>query len=378
MKKISRKSFLKKGLLGTATLSVAAGGCLGSSDVGTDGSTEGTNNRRYRWNMVTTWPPNYPIIGEGLVEMTQWIESMSGGRLKIKVYGGGELIPALECFDAVSSGTAEMGHGAAYYWAGKVPAAQFFGTVPFGLNAQQMNSWLLSGGGLTLWRELYDKYNLIPFPCGNTGVQMGGWFNKEINSVDDLKGLKMRIPGFGGKVFARAGGAPVLAAGSELYTSLERGVIDATEWIGPFHDYKMGLQDIAKYYYVPGWHEPGASLELIVNKAKFNSLPADLQAIVETAAMRFNNWMIAEMEVQNALFLEKILEEGKVELRYFSDDVLNRLRELTDEMIAEVVASDDFARRVYESYDTHRQRARRWSAVTEKQFHNKLQAVPDE
>jgi len=374
MKKINRKNFLKKTALGTVALSTVAAACGGTTEqTSTDGSPVINTSKKYRWKMVTTWPPNYPILGEGLEKMVQWIEEMSNGRMKIKVYGGGELVPPLESFDAVSSGTAEIGHGGAYYWAGKAPAAQFFASVPFGMNAQQMNAWLLSGGGLELWRELYAKFNLVPFPCGNTGVQMGGWFNKEINSLADLKGLKMRIPGFGGKVLEKAGGSPVLAPGSELYTNLERGVIDATEWIGPFHDYKMGFQDIAKYYYSPGWHEPGTSLELFVNKPKFDALPKDLQVIIETASLRCNNWMLAEIETQNSIFLDKLVKEKNIEIRYFPDEVLDKLREYTQEILAEITASDPFAKKVYASYDGFRQRAKAWAAVTEKVFYNKLQ-----
>ncbi|MEM6320664.1 MAG: TRAP transporter substrate-binding protein [Bacteroidota bacterium] len=372
MKKINRKDFLKKSVIGTAALTTVAAAC-NSETTATDGAPAISSGKKYRWNMVTTWPPNYPIIGEGVQMMADWIETMSGGRLKIKVYGGGELIPALEAFDAVSGGTAEMGHGSAYYWAGKAPAAQFFASVPFGMNAQQMNAWLLSGGGLELWRELYAQYNLVPFPCGNTGVQMGGWFNKEINSVADLEGLKMRIPGFGGKVFGKADGAPVLAAGSELYTNLERGVIDATEWIGPFHDYKMGFQDIAKYYYAPGWHEPGTALELFVNKSQFEALPADLQMIIETASLRLNSWIFAETEAQNSLFLEKLVQEENVEVRYFPEEVLEALRGYTDEIIADITAQDPFAKKVYDSFDSFRNRAKSWAAVTEKVFYNQLQ-----
>src|SRR5690606_14679795 len=218
--------------------------------------------------MTTTWPPNFPILGEGCKLVAEWIRQMSGGRMEIEVYGGGELIPALEAFDAVSNGAIEMGSGAAYYWSGKVPAAQFFASVPFGMNAQQVNSWLISGGGMALWEKNYAKYNLIPFPCGNTGVQMGGWFRKEINSMADIQGLKMRIPGLGGKVLDRAGGTAVLSPGSELYTNLERGVIDATEWVGPYHDYIMGFHEVASHYYYPGWHEVGTTFEKFVNKSK--------------------------------------------------------------------------------------------------------------
>ena len=240
-----------------------------------------TPAKTFHWKMVTTWPPNFPVFQEGVMQFANDIETISDGRLQIQVYAGGELVPALQTFDAVSQGTVQMGHGAAYYWAGKVPAAQFMSTVPFGMTAKGMNAWLYSGGGLELWREIYKPFNIIPFPAGNSGVQMGGWFKKKITTVADLKGLKMRIPGLGGKVLAKAGGTPILLAGGEVYTALERGAIDATEWVGPYHDQRLGLYQAAQYYYYPGWHEPGTTLELIVNTQAWKSLPTDLQRIVE-------------------------------------------------------------------------------------------------
>ena len=369
---MERKEFLKKIAIGTAGLAAVTTACQKEEATTADGGPAIHTGKKYKWNMLTTWPPNYPIIGEGCEKFAQWIKEMSGGRLTIKVYGGGELVPALEAFDAVTSGTAEMAHGSAYYWAGKAPAAQFFGSIPFGMNAQQMNSWLLSGGGMDLWRELYAKFNLIPFPAGNTGVQMGGWFNKEINSIEDLQGLKMRIPGFGGKVLGKAGGTPVLSAGSEIYTNLERGVIDATEWIGPFHDYKMGFQDIAKYYYTPGWHESGTVLECFVNKLKYEALPKDLQVIVESAALRLNMWMLSEIEAQNALFLDKLISEEKVNIRQFPDEVLAALKGYTVEILEEITAKDPFAKKVHDSLSAFKGRAAKWAEVTEKVFYNKI------
>ena len=369
---MKRKDFLKKVAIGTVGLAAVTTSCRNDEAVSSTGAPAIHTGKKYRWNMLTTWPPNYPIIGEGCEKFAQWIKEMSGGRLTIKVYGGGELVPALEAFDAVTSGTAEMAHGSAYYWAGKAPAAQFFGSIPFGMNAQQMNSWLLSGGGMDLWRELYAKFNLIPFPAGNTGVQMGGWFNKEINSIEDLQGLKMRIPGFGGKVLGKAGGTPVLSAGSEIYTNLERGVIDATEWIGPFHDYKMGFQDIAKYYYTPGWHESGTVLECFINKLKYEALPKDLQVIVESAALRLNMWMLSEIEAQNGLFLDKLMAEEKVDIRQFPDEVLATLKKYTAEILAEITATDPFAKKVYDSLNAFKGRATKWAEVTEKVFYNKI------
>lgn len=326
----------------------------------------------WEWKIVTTWPPNFPVVGEGCTLFAKWVNEMSGGRMKIEVYGSGELIPGLEIFDAVSMGAAEMGHGAGYYWVGKFPASQFFTTVPFGMNAAEYNAWMYSGNGLKLWREVYEQYNLVPFPAGNTGFQMGGWFNKEINSIEDLKGLKMRIPGMGGKVLAKAGGTPVVSAGSEIYTNLERGVIDATEWIGPYHDYLMGFHEIAKYYYTPGWHEPQACLELIINKDKYDALPPDMQAIIESAAARSNVWMLSEFLAKNNEYLQKIKSESSVEFRTFPDDVLEQLKGYTQASIEEIIASDPISKKVYEDQLAFKNGVRKWSNISDKMFFEKL------
>ncbi len=326
-------------------------------------------SKKYNWKMVTTWPPNFPVLGEACQLFADWVHQMSLGQITIKVYGAGELIPALEVFDAVSSGAAEMGNGAAYYWAGKSPAAQFFASVPFGMNAQQMNAWIYRGGGLELWQELYAKFGLIAFPAGNTTVQMGGWFNKEINNIEDFKGLKMRIPGLGGKVLAKAGGTAVLSSGNEIYTNLERGVIDATEWIGPYHDYVMGFHKIAKYYYAPGWHEPGSVLENMFNMKEYNSLPDHLKVILETASARMNLWVISEFEAKNNEYLNKIKEEKSVEIRKFSPEVLAKLRTYTEEVLNELAAQDEFTNKVYQSFTSFAKNIRNWASYSEKAYH---------
>jgi len=325
-------------------------------------------SQAYNWKMVTTWPPGFPVLQEGAERFAENIKAMSNGRLNIKVYAGGELIPALQTFDAVSQGTVEMGHGSAYYWAGKVPEAQFFSTVPFGMTARGMNAWLYDGGGLDLWREVYKPFHVVPFPLGNTGVQMGGWFNKEINSLDDIKGLKMRIPGLGGKVFAKAGGNPVLLAGSEVYTALERNTIDATEWIGPFHDQRLGLYRAAEHYYYPGWHEPGTVLELTVNQRAWDSLPADLQAIVSNAAMAENVRMLSEMEQKNLSALQELKDRPNVQIHQFPADVLATLRALTDETLEEAAANDPKFKHVYDAYQAFRSQNDAWSDISENAY----------
>ncbi|MFQ5446104.1 MAG: TRAP transporter substrate-binding protein, partial [Saprospiraceae bacterium] len=265
-----------------------------------------------------------------------------------------------------------LGSGASYYWVGKAPSATFFTAVPFGMNAQQVNAWMFGGDGLKLYEELYAEYGLIPFPGGNTGVQMGGWFNREINTIADLKGLKMRMPGLGGQVLEKAGGTPVLLSGGEIFTGLERGVIDATEWIGPFHDYLMGFYQIAKYYYTPGWHETGSELEIIVSKKKFEGLPSDLQEIMRTAAMRMNHWILSEFEAKNSLYLEKLIVEEKVDIRHFPPEVLAELKLHTSEVLEELIGTDPFAKKVYENYEAFRKKIAAWSAISEKAFYDKI------
>jgi len=368
MSKISRKTFLKSaGVLGAVGLTAAACGKIESSK-----SSAMAIKPEYKWKIVTTWPPNFPVVGEGCNLFADWVYKMSGGRMKITVYGSGELVPGLECFDAVSMGAVEMGHGAGYYWVGKFPASQFFTTVPFGMNAQEFNAWMYGGNGAKLWKEVYEQYNLVPFPAGNTGFQMGGWFNKEINTIEDLKGLKMRIPGLGGKVLAKAGGTPVVSAGSEIYTNLERGVIDATEWIGPYHDYLMGFHEIAKYYYTPGWHEPQACLELIINKGKFDALPEDLQAIIETAAARSNIWMLSQFVAKNNEYLQKIKAESKVEFKTYPDEVISSLKKYTADAIQEIIDTDPVSKKVYEDQLAFSKGVSQWSQISEKMYFDKL------
>ena len=323
----------------------------------------------YKWKMVTTWPPNFPVLGEACQHFADWVYKMSSGEMLIKVYGAGELIPGLEVFDAVSSGAAEIGNGASYYWAGKSPATQLFTAVPFGMNAQQMNAWIYCGGGLELWKELYAKFGLISFPAGNTGMQMAGWFNKEINDISDLKGLKMRIPGLGGKVLAKAGGTAVLSSGNEIYTNLERGVIDATEWIGPYHDYVMGFHKIARYYYSPGWHEPGSVLENMFNLKAFNELPEHLQVILETASARMNVWVISEFEAKNNMYMEKLVREEKVDVRKLNADILNQLKQYTTEILEDMAEADEFTGKVYKSFTSFAGNIRNWAAYSEKLYH---------
>ena len=324
----------------------------------------------FEWKMVTSWPKNFPGLGTGPEKFSKMVEEMSAGRLKIKVYGAGQLVPALEVFDAVSRGTAQMGHSGAYYWKGKAPAAQFFTSVPFGLTAQEMHGWIHYGGGMELWQEVYAPFNLIPLAGGNTGVQMGGWFNKEINNLKDLDGLKMRMPGLGGEVLQRAGGTPVTLPGAELFTALQTGAIDATEWVGPYNDLAFGLYKAAKFYYYPGWHEPGSMMEYTVNKAAFEALPKDLQAIVKVASRAANQDMLDEYTSRNNQALQELVKKHGVEVRAYPDDVLQKLKGLSVEVLEELAAKDPMSKKVYESFKAYRDNVVQYHKISEQAYLN--------
>lgn len=324
----------------------------------------------YSWKMVTTWPKNFPGLGTGAENLANLINKLSGGRIKITVYGAGELVPAFEIFDAVSRGIAELGHGSAYYWKGKNESLQFFSTVPFGLTANEMNAWLYYGGGQELWQKAYSKFNLVPMAAGNTGIQMAGWFNKEINSLDDLKGLKMRIPGLGGEVLKRAGGTPVNLPGGELFTALKTGTIDATEWVNPYNDLAFGLHKAAKYYYYPGWHEPGTTLECFLNKEIFDSLPEDLQNIITGAAKIANLDMLSEYIARNNEALKILKDKHKVNIMPLPDEVLEMLHNISNEVISEIAKKDKFSMQVYDSYKNFQKKTSEWSKISIKSYLN--------
>ena len=324
----------------------------------------------YSWKMVTTWPKNFPGLGTGAENLANLINKLSSGRIKITVYGAGELVPAFEIFDAVSRGIAELGHGSAYYWKGKNESLQFFSTVPFGLTANEMNAWLYYGGGQELWQKAYSKFNLVPMAAGNTGIQMAGWFNKEISSLDDLKGLKMRIPGLGGEVLKRAGGTPVNLPGGELFTALKTGTIDATEWVNPYNDLAFGLHKAAKYYYYPGWHEPGTTLECFLNKEIFDSLPEDLQNIITGAAKIANLDMLSEYIARNNEALKILKDKHKVNIMPLPDEVLEMLHNISNEVISEIAKKDKFSMQVYDSYKNFQKKTSEWSKISIKSYLN--------
>lgn len=330
----------------------------------------GYTGRNYEWKLVTTWPKNLPGLGKAPETFARMVREMSGGRLTVRVYGAGEIVPAMGVFDAVSGGVAQAGHGASYYWKGKIPAAVFFTAVPFGMNAQEMNGWLHYGGGEALWREAYAPFGVVPFAGGSTGVQMAGWFNQELSSAADLEGLKMRIPGLAGEVFSAAGGTAVSIPGGEVYTSMQTGVIDAVEWVGPYNDTALGLQEVAKYYYYPGWHEPGAMLEFIVNRDALLSLPEDLQAIVRYAARATNQDMLDEFTARNNASLRQLVDEHGTKLRELPDDVIDTLYRKSREVMQRLVESDRMARKVYESFNRFHDDVRAYHRISEQSYIN--------
>jgi TRAP-type mannitol/chloroaromatic compound transport system substrate-binding protein len=322
------------------------------------------------WKLVTTWPKGLPGLGAAPENFARRVNEASGGRLHIKVFGAGEIVPAFEVFDAVSGGVAEAGHGAAYYWKGKIPAAVFFTAVPFGMTAQEVNGWLHYGGGLPLWRELYAPFGVIPYAGGSTGVQMAGWFNKRLNNRSDLAGLKMRIPGLAGEVFDAAGGSAVRIAGGEVYTSMQTGVIDAVEWVGPYNDRTLGLMEVGEYYYYPGWHEPGAMLETIINAEALAALPEDLQAIVRIAARATNTDMLDDFTANNSESLQILLRDFDTEVLPLPDDVMDALYEQSQIAMQALVDSDPMAKKIAASYFAFADKVRTYHEISERAYLN--------
>lgn len=358
----SRRNFIKKASLGSAAALVACGKAQES------GAPAAQTQRHIKWKMVTTWPKNFPALGTGANRLAQSIGEMSGGQLEVKVYGAGELVPALGVFDAVSGGTAEMGHGGAYYWKGKHEATQFFSAVPFGLSAQEMNGWLRYGGGQELWDELYAPFGLKAFPVGNTGVQMGGWFNREINEVGDFSGLVMRMPGLGGEVLRRLQATVQTLPGGEIFQALKTGAIDATEWVGPYNDLAFGFHQAAKYYYWPGWHEPGTAMEGMINKEAWDALPSDLQHIVRYACQAANEDMLAEFTARNSSALTTLVDTHGVQLRRFSDEVLKKIGGIATEVVAEIADKDPMSKKVYESFARFRKESVSYTRISEEAY----------
>jgi len=374
---MNRRTFLAT--TSTATVSLALSACNENNRQAIDYSKHPSKeknvkhinlnkNKKTTIKLATSWPAHFPIMGTGVEKFAQRVKDVSGGSLEIKIFPKNVLVPALAVFDATSSGQIDAFHSGPYYWKGKNSAFSLYSGLPFGFTSEEINSWMTFGGGLELWREQYSKYNLYPFLGGNTNIQMGGWFRKPINSLKDMQGLKMRIPGLGGEVFSKMGVNPILLPAGEIYTSLERGVIDATEWVGPALDIKMGFYKVAPYYY-SGWHEPGSILELTFNKYSWSKLAFEHQSIIEVCASEMNANMTSQFHHDNIYALQKLKSLG-VKLASFPKDVndagKNALLEVADELSSQ---NDDFLK-VYTSINDYLKLSRAWSDVSLSKFLN--------
>jgi len=325
---------------------------------------------RQEWRMATTWPEKFPGIGTSAERLARRISEMSDGRLEITVHSQGKLVPPFGTFDAVSQGTIEMGHGAAYYWQSRSRACAFFAAVPFGFTATELSAWMRHGGGQELYDELYAGFDLKPFLAGNTGAQMGGWFTRPIASIADLKTMKIRMPGLGGEVLRRVGASAINLPGSDILQALQSGTIDATEWVGPWNDLAFGFQKVAKHYYWPGFHEPGTGVELIVNRQKFDALPRDLQAVIASASLAETSAMLAEFNARNREALKTLIDEHGVQLRQFPDDVMAAFGRASQDVLSEYETTDDVTRRIYASFKSFRDGVLPWSKIADQGYMN--------
>ena len=323
---------------------------------------------RIEVNMVSTWPRDFPGLGTGAQRFAKNLEAMSNGRFKVNYFAAGERVKAFDAFDEVASGNAQMYHGAEYYWKGKHPGFAYFTSVPFGLTCNEINAWIRFGGGQELWDTLSAEFGLKGLMCGNTGVQMGGWFRKEINSVDDLKGLKMRMPGLGGDVLAKLGASPVSLPGGQIYENLVSGAIDATEWVGPWNDEIMKFYEAAKYYYFPGMHEPGAMLSVGTNKKFWDSLSSSDQAMVKAAAGLENETMMSEFTAKSGESLTRLVNDHGVQVREFNDDIYDAFGEAAEEVFAGVVEHSPLAKEIHESFLKARADLGAWSKLSDQAY----------
>lgn len=341
--RLTRSQFLKSAVIGTAAAI----------------ATPAIAQNRRQLRLASGWARNFPGFGTAVDRFAKRVSDMTDGRITVRVFAAGELVPAFEIFDAVSNGTADMYHGVEFWWQGKSPAFNFFTTTPFGLNPTEMKTWIYFGGGQQLWDELAAQYKVKPFLIGNPGVQMAGWFRREIKSLEDFRGLKMRMGGFGGEVLRRVGANAVLLAGGDIFPALQTGTIDATEWVGPWNDMAMGFYRVAKFYYAPGWHEPSSNVSAGINLDVWNSLSSGDKEIIRQACHAENDLMECEFKFNDAIALDQLVNQHAVQLRVLSDDVLRALGRASREVVAESSQRDPLTRRVYESYSVFLERARR-------------------
>lgn len=360
---MKRREFLRHAVVGTAGAGALAA-CSGSN-AGEQSSGPAVHTRKkVQWRLASSFPRSLDTIYGASEVLAERLEAMSGGDFKVRVYPAGELVPGLQVMDAVQQGTVQVGQTASYYYIGKNPALAFDTCVPFGMTARQQSAWLLEGGGLDLMNGLFADFGIRSFPAGNTGVQMGGWFKREVPDLAALKGLKMRIPGMGAKVMQKLGVATETIAGGEIFAALERGAIDATEWVGPYDDEKLGFHKAANFYYYPGWWEPGPSLSFYVNQEAWGGLPLEFQQIFQSACQEASVIMQARYDQKNPGALKRLLEAG-VQLRPFSDDIMAAARTGSQELMEENAAADPAYRKVYESWKTARDDQFKWFGTAE-------------
>ncbi len=333
----------------------------------TSRSTSAQGSRKLR--LVTPWPKDSPGLSASAERLAGMINESSEGRLHVEVFAAGELVEAFEIFDAVSAGVADMYHSPEYYWQEKSPAFNYFGAVPFGLTANEMTAWLYYGGGQLLWDELSSRFNLKPLLTASTGIQMGGWYAKQVTSIESFEGLRIRIPGLGGEVLKRMGAIVVSLPGGEIVPALQSGAIDASEWVGPWLDSHLGLQHAARYYYYPGFHEPGPAIALGINKDIWDSLNIFEQRIIRTATTAEFTLSLAEFNIQNSIALQGLKEQG-VSIRRFGDELLYRIGEITTKVLDESSTSDPLTRRIHDSYFNFRTTSMHWSDISDRAYMN--------
>lgn len=355
---MKRRSFLKDASVGLAASMVAAPALA-----------QQAGSPTVTWRMAASWPKSLDTIYGGAELIGKRVSEATGGKFNIKVFAAGEIVGGLQVLDAVQNGTVECGHTATYYYFGKDPTFALSTALPFGMNARQQNAWMYHGGGLELMREFFKEYNCINIPAGNTGCQMGGWFRKEIKTIKDLEGLKMRIGGTGGLVLAKLGVVPQQIAAGDIYPALEKGTIDAAEWIGPYDDEKLGFYKVAKHYYYPGWWEGGPELDLLVNIKAWEALPKEYQAILQSACAEANLWMLAKYDANNPAALKRLIGNG-VKLQSFSNDIMAACYRASNEVFDDIASKNAKFKKVYEPWKRFRDEQVQWFSIGENRFDN--------
>lgn len=349
---MKRRDFLKVSAAGAAATAAVASPAIAQS------------SPEIKWRMTSSFPKSLDTIYGGGEQVAKYVAEMTDNKFQIQVFAAGEIVPGLQALDATSNGTVEMCHTVSYYYVGKDPTWAIYASVPFGLNARQQNSWWYQGGGEQLGNDFFKKSNVIGFPCGNTGTQMGGWFRKEIKTVADLSGLKMRIGGIAGQVLQKVGVVPQQLAGGDIYPALEKGTIDAAEWVGPYDDEKLGFAKVAKYYYYPGFWEGGPMVHAFTNLEKWNSLPKNYQAILANAMANANTWMAARYDMQNPSALKRLVAGG-TQLRPFTNEVLEACLKATNELWAEISAKNPDFKKSIDAMQAYRSDEYLWWQVAE-------------